>query len=308
MSFDPSQLNGIHAATVCPLTDSFQVDTDALIAHVTRVMAHPGVRGLLINGHAGENAQLSRAQKREVVETVRAVLPDAFLTCGIYSESALAACNHASDVAEAGGDAVLVFPPNGWALGQLPATVIDHHRRIANTTNLPIVLYQAPVMAGHMAYPVETLLALCGLPNVAAIKEGSWEVARYDTNRRAVKAQFPDIAVLASGDEHLMTGYLIGTEGSQVSLAAVLPELTCALWDAAEAQDWATARTLHDRLTPLVSALYSPPPGMSPTACLKTCLMLLGHLKNDWVAPPTQTPTLEYRAKLQAALDIALAP
>jgi 4-hydroxy-tetrahydrodipicolinate synthase len=219
MSFDPSHLNGIHAATVCPLTDSFQVDTDALIAHVTRVMACPGVRGLLINGHAGENAQLSRAQKRQIVETVRAALPDVFLTCGIYSESALAACNHASDVAEAGGDAVLVFPPNGWALGQLPATVIDHHSRIANTTNLPIMLYQAPVMAGSMAYPVETLLALCALPNVAAIKEGSWEVARYDTNRRAVKAHFPDIAVLASGDEHLMTGYRIGPQRAPCTTA-----------------------------------------------------------------------------------------
>lgn len=308
MPFDRNRLNGIHAATICPLTDTFEVDAPALIKHVKRVMACPGVRGLLLNGHAGENAQLSQMQKRQVVEIARDAAPDAFLTCGVYSESALAAVDHAHDVSEAGGDAVLVFPPNGWALGQLQATVIDHHSRIAEGTDLPIVLYQAPVMAGCMAYPVDTLLSLCALPHVVAIKEGSWEVARYDTNRRAVKARFPDISVLASGDEHLMTGYLIGTEGSQVSLAAVLPDLTCALWDAAEEQDWLKARALHKRLTPLVGAIYSPPAGVSPTACLKTCLMLLGHLENDRVAPPTQAPSLEYRAVLRGALDIALAP
>lgn len=306
MTHDPNRLRAIHAATVCPLSERFEVDTEGLARHLRKVTEGTGVRGLLINGHAGENAQISRAQKRQVTEVARATLPQTFLTCGIYSESALEAAEHARDAKEAGADAILVFPPNGWALGQLPATVIDHHRRIADATDLPVVLYQAPVTAGKMAYPLDTLLALCALPQVMAIKEGSWEVARYDTNRRAVQAKHPDIAVLASGDEHLMTGYLIGTEGSQVSLAAVLPDLTVALWDAAEAQDWQAARALHDRLTPLVTAIYSPPAGVSPNACLKTCLMLLGHLDNDRVAPPTQTPDAAHRITLAAALEHAM--
>ncbi|SFB17034.1 4-hydroxy-tetrahydrodipicolinate synthase [Poseidonocella pacifica] len=306
MPFDPTRLHGIHAATVCPLRPDYAIDRGGLAAHVTRVMDCAGIKGLLINGHAGENAQLSREAKREVVEILRDAFPDVWLTCGVYSESALEAADHARDVAAAGGDAVLVFPPNGWALGQSLASVVDHHARIAGATDLPVVLYQAPVTAGRMAYPVETLLALCALPHVVAIKEGSWEIARYDANRRAVRAAFPDIAVLASGDEHLLTGYLIGTEGSQVSLAAVLPDLTVDLWDAAAAQDWDRARALHDRLAPLVSAIYSPPPGVSPTACLKTCLVLLGHLDNDRTAPPTRPPGDAHREVLRAALEVAL--
>ncbi|KAA8608377.1 dihydrodipicolinate synthase family protein [Salipiger aestuarii] len=306
MPFDPTRLHGIHAATVCPLRPDYAIDRKGLAAHVTRVMDCAGIKGLLINGHAGENAQLSREAKREVVEILRDAFPDVWLTCGVYSESALEAADHARDVAAAGGDAVLVFPPNGWALGQSLASVVDHHARIAGATDLPVVLYQAPVTAGRMAYPVETLLALCALPHVVAIKEGSWEIARYDANRRAVRAAFPDIAVLASGDEHLLTGYLIGTEGSHVSLAAVLPDLTVDLWDAAAAQDWDRARALHDRLAPLVSAIYSPPPGVSPTACLKTCLVLLGHLDNDRTAPPTRPPGEAHREVLRAALEVAL--
>lgn len=75
MPFVSNRLHGIHAATVCPLRKDFDVDRAALIAHATSVMACDGIEGLLINGHAGENAQLSRAQKRQVVEIVRAALP-----------------------------------------------------------------------------------------------------------------------------------------------------------------------------------------------------------------------------------------
>jgi len=306
MTFEFTRLHGIHAATLCPLNPDFSLDIPALVAHVESVTKFNGVRGLLINGHAGENAQLSREQKREVVAQIRKAFPDVFLTCGVYSESAIEAADHARDVASAGGDAILVFPPNGWALGQSKDSVVDHHIRISQATDLPMLVYQAPVGAGRMAYPVETLLALCSLPQTVAIKEGSWEISRYDANRKAVKAMFPDIAVLASGDEHLLTGYLIGTEGSQVSLAAILPEQTVALWDAAQAGDWDRARALHDKLAPLVSAIYSPPTGVSPTACLKTCLMLLGKTDNDRVAPPTQVPSHTMRCRLKDALDFAI--
>jgi dihydrodipicolinate synthase/N-acetylneuraminate lyase len=44
--------------------------------------------------------------------------------------------------------------------------------------------------------------------------------------------------VLGSGDERLMTSYLVGSTGSQVSLACVVPELVVGRWTAAEAGDW----------------------------------------------------------------------
>jgi 4-hydroxy-tetrahydrodipicolinate synthase len=300
-------LTGIHAATVCPLDAAYQIDEEALDAHVARVTRCKGIKGLLINGHAGENAQLSRAEKRRVIEVVRATVgPDMFITSGVYSEASAEAAVTAQDAEAAGADALLVFPPNGWGLGQDIATVLAHHHAVADATELPLLLYQAPVMAGQMAYPIETLTELVKIPTIAGVKEGSWEIAAYEENRRAIKIVRPDLAVLGSGDEHLLVNYLIGTEGSQVSLAAIVPELIVALWDASAAGDWAHARALHDRLYPLSAAIYRQAPKAWATARLKACLKILGHLADDRMRPPIQPLDLQEYARLEAALKHAL--
>lgn len=298
-----SALGGIHAATICPLRPDFAIDEAALADHVAGVMAAAGVRGLLINGHAGENAQLTGAEKRRVIEVVRERLgPQAFLTSGVYSENSLEAAAMAAEAEAAGADALLVFPPNGWGLGQDRDVVLAHHRSIAAATALPLLIYQAPVTSGRMAYPVATLCALSELPAVAGVKEGSWEVAAYEENRRAAKAARPDLAVLGSGDEHLLVSYLIGSEGSQVSLAAVTPEPVVALWNAACAGDWVRAREWHDVLYPLAAAIYRQAPGAFATARLKACLKILGRLKDDRMRPPTQPLGPEDYRRLEAAL------
>src|SRR5262249_54970390 len=168
-----------------------------------------------------------------------------------------------------------------------------------------IVLYQAPVGAGRMAYPLSVIESLIRSPRVAAIKEGSWEVAAFEQNWRFVQARRPDIAVLGSGDEHLLTSYMIGSPGAQVSLAAVVPELIVALHDAAMARDWTGAREIHERIYPLSVAIYRRAPGNRATARLKTCLRLIGQLEHDTARPPIQPLPPEEIAELRAALECA---
>ncbi len=86
-----------------------------------------------------------------------------------------------------------------------------------------------------MAYDATTLAALAAEPRVLGIKDGSWEVAAYEANRRQLLAMRPDFVVMGSGDEHLLTSYLIGSAGSQVSLAAVAPKLCADFYAAASA-------------------------------------------------------------------------
>jgi 4-hydroxy-tetrahydrodipicolinate synthase len=298
-----ARLAGIHAATVCPFGDGYEIDEAALARHVAEVAAVPGIEGLLINGHAGENFVLDPGEKSRVVSLIRAAVgPGVFLTSGINAESSLQAARDAAAAEAAGADAVLVFPSNAWALGQTPEGVRLHHEAVASACTLPIVLYQAPVGAGGMPYPVPTLLDLVRSDRVVGIKEGSWEAAAYDQNRRAVKAVRPDVAVLGSGDEHLLACYLLGTEGSQVSLAAVVPEAVVALWHAAQAEDWTAARAWHEAIYPLAVAIYRERPGSYATARLKACLTILGRLGNGRTRPPIPPlPPEEYR-RLEAAL------
>gem|GEM_PF-1059782 len=193
----------------------------------------------------------------------------------------------------------------GWALFQDADTAALHHRFVRDACGLPIVLYQAPVRAGAMPYPPARLAALASDPRVVAVKEGSWEVAAYEASRRAVRAVRPDVAMLGSGDEHLLASWMVGADGSQVSLAAIVPELVTALWDAAQAGEWAFARRLHDRVYPLALAIYGTAPGGRATTRLKACLHILGRLQDPTVRPPLLPLPAEEIARLTEALGAA---
>jgi 4-hydroxy-tetrahydrodipicolinate synthase len=300
------RLYGMQAATIVPMTDDFQIDETALAGHITDVAGTPGIHGLLVNGHAGENFVLTTEEKRRVVEIARASAPKGFLICaGVNAESSLQAAHDARLAEVAGADVLLVFPPNAFALSHDRKAPVIHQRHVRDATTLPLLLYGAPVGAGAMAYDHETLRLLAAEPRVVGIKDGSWEVAAYEANLRLLKELREDFVVLGSGDEHLLTSYIIGSAGSQVSLAAVAPRLCADFYAAASIGDWTEARRLHDRIYPLAIAIYRDPPGGRATARLKACLTLLGKLRAPIIRPP-QPPVSETEyASLRTALVVA---
>lgn len=297
---------GVYAATPAPLARDFTLDEPALRAFLAELAAVPGLAGFLVNGHAGENPSMALAGQRRIAEIAAETVGDrTTVISGVNVENSLAAAAHARDLEAAGADALMVFAPNGWALFQDEETAVIHHRHILDATAVPLVLFQASVGAGSMAYPPQTLSRLVRLPRVAAIKEGSWEVAAYEANRRLIRDAAPHVAVMGSGDEHLFTSFAIGSEGSIVSLAAVVPELVIALFDAVRAGDITAARALNARVYPLARAIYRATPGGRANARLKTCLKMLGRFTEDAMLPPqTATPAQEHAA-LRAALSVA---
>lgn len=135
-------LHGVHAATVCPMRPDFAIDETALAAHTATVAATPGITGLLINGHAGENWLLQASETRRAIEIIRAAVPPGtILTSGVNAECSLDAAARARDAEAAGADAVLVFPPNGWGLFQDEGAALLHHRHVIDACGLPIILY-----------------------------------------------------------------------------------------------------------------------------------------------------------------------
>lgn len=301
------RIEGIHASTLVPMRSDYSIDEDALRSHLATVTSVPGIRGLLLNGHAGENFVLSLTEKCRIVTVAREVAPHALLVSGVNCESSLDAAAEAAALEAAGADGLLVFPPNSWALSHDDGCVLLHHAHVRNATTIPLMIYGAPVNAGKMAYSEDSLVRLAADPRIVAIKDGSWEVSAYEANMRSLRARRPDFKILGSGDEHLLASYLIGSEGSQVSLAAVVPQLVVDLWEAAATQNWDEARRIHRRIYPLASAVYRQGAGGRATARLKTCLRILGQLKTDTVRPPQPPTNPDEVDSLRRALDHALA-
>lgn len=299
----PNAFHGIYAATLCPLLDDGRVDEATLARHLETNALVPGMKGLLINGHAGENFSLSREEKRRVTEIAFEVCGDrSLLVCGINAEDSLEAQRHVDDAKTARADAVLVFPPFSWALSQDARMAATHHRIANANAQMPLMLYQAGVNAGTLGYRPEVLAELAQMPHVVGVKEGSWEAAAYEAHRRLVKRVAPHVAMMASGDEHLLTCFAIGSEGSLVSLAAVVPELVIDLDLAMKRGDLAEARRLNDRIYPLAKAIYGTAPGGYATARLKTCLKLLGRFPSDAMRPPIGPLPRDEVAALERAL------
>jgi 4-hydroxy-tetrahydrodipicolinate synthase len=271
---------GVYAAAICPMRDGGAIDESALADHLRAVVETDGMAGLLVNGHAGENFALERDELSLVVRTARAVSGSRKVVAGINAERTETAAAMAEDAARSGADAVMVFPPFSWALGADDRLIQAHHRAVARASGLPLFLFQGSVGSGRTAFRPETLAGLLEIEAVTGIKEGSWETAAYDATRRLTKRLRPDVGVMASGDEHLFSCFAIGSDGSLVSLAAVVPELIVALDRAVMAGDMAAGRQLHERLYDLARIVYGAP-GHLATLRLKTCLKLLGRLGDE---------------------------
>ncbi len=301
----PKRFHGIYPSTVLPMRGrDFAPDWEAYARHTAHCVLRPGIAGVLMNGHAGENFVLSRTEKRRAVDVaVATVGATRIVVAGVNAESSLEAAAEARDAREAGADAIMVFLPNGFALAQTTEMALLHHRTIlAAVPGMPVFLFAAHHAAGRMAFTEETFAALLELPEVVGVKEGSWEVDRYDALRRLCKEKRPDVAFCASGDEHLLACMVHGSDGSLVSLADILPDEIVALDAAVRAGDLARARALHETLEPLAEAIYGAPPAGRATARLKFCLAEMGVIPDAALRPPQPPISPQEAAMLVAAM------
>ncbi|WP_439596075.1 dihydrodipicolinate synthase family protein [Falsiroseomonas sp.] len=300
----PQTFHGIYPSTVLPMRADYSVDWEGYARHTAHCVLRDGMAGVLINGHAGENYVMSRDEKKRAVEvTVATVGATRLVVAGVNAESSLEAAEEAREAKAAGADAVMVFLPNSFALAHSTAMSVLHHRTVAQAVpEMPLFLFQAHHAAGRMAFTAETLDALLDIPEVVGIKEGGWEVDSYDDVRRRVRAKRPDVAICASGDEHLFACYVHGSDGSLVSLADILPDEIVALDAAVRANDLPAARALHEKLEPLAEAIYGAPPGGRATARLKFCLREMGVIPDATVRLPQPPVEAAEAAMLRAAL------
>ncbi|RUT24831.1 dihydrodipicolinate synthase family protein [Asaia sp. W19] len=283
-----SHFRGIYAATLVPFDETGSIEFSLLRAHLRSCTATDEISGILCNGHAGENHLLARKEKKQIIQVARETLGERrLIVSGILAEDTAEACLHAQDAIDAGADALLVFPPFSWAVAQDDAAIIAHHEAICAASSVPVMLYQSSIGSGGMAYSLPLLETLLGLPGVIAVKEGSWETNAYDRHRRLAARVAPHVQIMASGDEHLLPCFAIGTTGSLVSLAAILPRSICRLWNAVERGDMAKARTIHEAIQPLANLIYGKAPSSRATLRLKACLVMMG----EWSACRTRRPS-----------------
>ena len=95
---------------------------------------------------------------------------------------------------------------------------------------------------------------------------------------------------------------MIGSEGSLVSLATIIPDQIVSLDKAVKTSDLNSAINLHQQIYPLARAIYGTKPEGFAAARIKACLKLLGRLKNDNVRSPGHNLDQKEISKLKNVL------
>jgi 4-hydroxy-tetrahydrodipicolinate synthase len=300
-SFVPA---GVIPASLLPFDEDFAIDAGEYRRHLRDVAAVPGLAAVTTNAHASEVHACSLEEQRQVLDLTLQEIGDRLpVVCGIYADGSLAAAEIAAMAARGGASALLVFPPNSMIMGgQLrPEMALAHFRRIADATDLPIIVFQYPMTSGQ-GYPLETLLRIVdAVPSVRAIKDWSNDPMLHERHIRTLKDLPRPVGVLSTHSSWLMSSLVLGCQGLLSGAGSVIADLQAALWRAVEAKDLTQAQALNDRIYPLVQAFYAPP-FLDMHNRMKEALVLLGRLKRAVVRPPLMKLPESDIARLRAAL------
>src|SRR6266540_1112068 len=153
--------HGVIPAVLLPFNDDLSIDEKSFRAHLRDVAAVKGISAITINAHSTEVASCTFDEQRRVLEIAQDEIGGRLpLVNGVWADGSLEAARVARMASAGGASALLVFPPAPFTLGQSPEMALTHFRRIADASDLPIIVFQYPLATGQ-GYPPDTLVRMC---------------------------------------------------------------------------------------------------------------------------------------------------
>ncbi|HKF70226.1 MAG TPA: dihydrodipicolinate synthase family protein [Stellaceae bacterium] len=296
------QPRGVIPAVLLPFDTDLAIDEAGFRKHLRDVAAVDGLSAITINAHSTEVASCGFEEQRRILENAQDEIGDRLpLVNGVWADGSLEAARIARMATEGGASALLVFPPAPFTLGQSPAMVLAHFKRIADATDLPLIVFQYPLETGQ-GYPKETLLRLCAeVPTVRAIKDWIGNVQHHEWHVRTLQSLPRRVSVLTTHSAWLLSSLVLGCDGLLSGSGSVIADLQSALFQAVERNDLAEARRINDRIEPLARVFYSEP-WTDMHNRMKEALVLLGRLPRAVVRPPLVKLESAEIARVRAAL------
>jgi 4-hydroxy-tetrahydrodipicolinate synthase len=265
-----SRLVGCGTALATPFTPGGALDERALRGFVDWQIDE-GIDFLVPCGSTGEAATMSVAEQRRVVEiTVEQARGRVPVVAGASSNDTARAIALSKEMKEAGATYLLHSSP---MYNKPPQRgIIAHFQAIADSTDLPIVVYNVP---GRTASNVEaaTTLELAKHPRIVAVKEASGLLHQITD---LIAARPPGFTVLSGDDELTLPILALGGDGLVSVVSNVVPKLMTELVKLARAGRMQEAQAMHLRLLPWMRAAFIE----SNPVPVKAALKMIGKMEN----------------------------
>ncbi|GAA4779454.1 4-hydroxy-tetrahydrodipicolinate synthase [Microbacterium gilvum] len=279
MTHQGNPFGQVLVALVTPMTADGEVDWPGVEKHIDACIQQ-GADGIVVTGTTGETSTLTDPEKLRLVEVGKDVAAGRakIITGGGSNETA-----HAIDLYQksekAGADGIMIVTP--YYNKPTQAGVLTHFRLIADSTDLPVIMYDIPGRTG-IPLKYETILRLAKHPNILAVKD-----AKGDLSEVSRVLNQTDLLYFSGDDANVLPSLAIGATGLIGVTANIVSGPYRTIVDAVNRGDLAAATAQHRKLEPLVRAVMTHVPG---TVAAKYVLHGLGRISSPRVRLPLVGP------------------
>jgi 4-hydroxy-tetrahydrodipicolinate synthase len=266
---------GVGTALITPFTTSGALD-EAAARRLARRQVDNGIHFLVPCGTTGETPTLSVDERRRVVEIAVEEAGDrARVLAGAGGYDTREIIHAVAAMKQAGAHGILSVTP--YYNKPTPEGLYQHYKAIAESTDLPIIVYNVPGRTGVNVDPA-TLIRLASIPNVIGVKEASGNITQMAEICRGVPADF----IVLSGDDAITVPLMaIGGHGIISVASNEIPSEMVQMVEAAAAGDFDAARRWHQKLLPLMQINFveaNPVP-------VKFAMAAMGHCELSYRLP-----------------------
>lgn len=203
---------GTGIAIVTPFKSDLSVDHDALTTIVNYNIDN-GIDYIVISGTTGESVTVTKAEKKEIIKTIRAAnkgrLP---LVLGIGGNNTQAIIDEiaTTDLSEFAG--ILSVSPAYSKPTQ--EGIYQHFKAVSKICPVPIILYNVPGRTASNMLPETTIRLAKDFENIVAVKEAGNNVGQYLQLLRDKPKDF----LIISGDDDLALGVVLAGGAGVISV------------------------------------------------------------------------------------------
>ena len=260
-------------AMVTPFDEYNQLNIGSLRKLIIHLLKH-GTTSLVITGTTGEAPTLTAIERLRIWETAvdfaGGTVP---IIVGVGTNNTKTTIHNVKLAEEIGVDGVLVVTPYYNKPNRLG--LLTHFKEVANSTDLPIILYNIPSRTG-VSLDAETIVELAKIKNIVGIKDSSGDL----TLLTKLKEMLPSNFALYSGDDsNYLDALKLGADGV-ISVASHVAGLQMnqiyKLFSEGKIQE---AESLQQRLTPLYQGLFRTTNPIPIKAVLNQMGMDVGSLR-----------------------------
>ncbi|WP_342221348.1 4-hydroxy-tetrahydrodipicolinate synthase [Candidatus Fukatsuia endosymbiont of Tuberolachnus salignus] len=286
---------GSIVALITPMDEKGKVDYKSLEKLVDYHVAS-GTKAIVSMGTTGECATLKRDEHVDVVlktvERAGGRIPVIAGTGSNVTEDAISLTQRFQNKGVAG---CLTITPYYNCPTQ--EGLYQHFKKIAESTDLPQILYNVPSRTGCDLSP-QTVARLAEIKNIVALKEATGDLTRVSQIQALVDEQF----ILLSGDDRSGLDFMqLGGKGIVSVTANIAAREMADLCKYATQGDFAAARGLNQRLGSLHQYLFVE---SNPTPVKWAC-QRLGLIAADTLRPPLMSLTDVNQRVVEEALQSA---